>query len=294
MSTFWSLWVMALVTLTAVGSWWLLQSNRKVPPGEGATTGHEWDGIEELNNPLPYWWYIMFILSLLFLVAYLVLYPGFGTFPGVLNWSSTGAWQKEVQEAEKEFGPLFARYGAMSVEQLQQEPQALKMGQRIFATNCSVCHGSSATGSFGFPNLTDSEWLYGGTAEAIETTILSGRRGQMPPWGSILGDEKVKQVTAHVVSLSGGTADPKLAEAGKAVFASTCTACHGMDGKGNQLIGAPDLTNAIWLYGGAPGQIEHSIAAGRAGQMPTFEQTLGAQKVRIVAAYVYSLSQPKK
>ncbi|HNV55757.1 MAG TPA: cytochrome-c oxidase, cbb3-type subunit III, partial [Pseudomonadales bacterium] len=160
--------------------------------------------------------------------------------------------------------------------------------------NCSVCHGSSATGSFGFPNLTDSEWLYGGTAEAIETTILSGRRGQMPPWGPILGDEKVKQVTAHVVNLSGGTADPKLAEAGKALFASTCTACHGMDGKGNQLIGAPDLTNAIWLYGGAPGQIEHSIAAGRAGQMPTFEQTLGAQKVRIVAAYVYSLSQPKK
>ncbi len=294
MSTFWSLWVMALVTLTEVGSWLLLQSNRKVPPGEGATTGHEWDGIEELNNPLPYWWYMMFILSLLFLVAYLVLYPGFGNFPGVLGWSSTGAWKQEVLEAEKEFGPLFARYGAMSVEQLQQEPQALKMGQRIFATNCSVCHGSAATGSFGFPNLTDSEWLYGGTAEAIETTILKGRNGQMPEWGPILGDLKVKQVAAHVVSISGGSADPALATAGSEVFASICAACHGADGKGNQLMGAPDLTNAIWLYGGTLGQIEHSITAGRAGQMPVFGEKLGAQKVRIVAAYVYSLSQQKK
>ena len=291
MSSFWSLWIIALVAINILGSWWLLQANRKIAKGEGATTGHEWAGIQELDNPLPYWWYLMFLGTLLFAILYLIFYPGLGNFKGLLGWSSTGQWEQEVARAEAKYQPIFDRYGQMSVEQLQSEPQALKMGQRLFATNCSVCHGSAATGSYGFPNLTDAEWIWGGQPQAIEASILHGRQAQMPAWGPALGDEAIKQVTEYVLQVSGRDADPQLAQAGAEVFASTCAACHGPDAKGNPALGSPNLTDAAWLYGGSRAEIAHSVRAGRQGQMPAFADQLGHERVRIVAAYVYSLNE---
>ncbi|MBV1959311.1 MAG: cytochrome-c oxidase, cbb3-type subunit III [Pseudomonadales bacterium] len=292
LSSFWHWWIIVLTLGCIALIWWLLQSNQtKVQSSDDTTTGHEYDGIQEYDNPLPSWWYWMFVLTIVFALAYLTLYPGLGNYKGLLNWTSVGQWQDEQDHAAIEYAPIFERYGAMSFDELATDPEALKTGQRLFANNCAICHGSAATGSVGFPNLTDDDWLYGDSPEAIETSILSGRQGAMMAWGAALGEQGVKETAAYVSTLSGGSADAALTEKGKQTFDTMCIACHGADGKGNQLIGAPNLTNGIWLYGGTPAKIEETIRNGRNGQMPAHEALLGKNKVHVLAAYVRSLSK---
>lgn len=297
LSSFWHWWIIILTLGCIAGTWLILQLNQvSVKPSDNIddpTTGHEYDGIQEYNNPLPSWWYWMFIITIVFALAYLALYPGLGNFKGYLNWTSAGQWQDEQDQAAIEYAPIFERYGAMSFDELKADPEALKTGQRLFANNCSICHGSAAAGSVGFPNLRDNDWLYGSSPEAIETSILKGRQGQMMAWGAIIGEEGVKQTAAYVASLSGMKADAALAEKGKTTFATMCVACHGADGKGNQLVGAPNLTDQIWLYGGSSNKVEESIRSGRFGQMPAHEELLSKEKIHVLAAYISSLSSQK-
>lgn len=290
MSAFWSMWIIGLTLLTIVGVSWILLANRKSSgSGPDTTTGHNYDGIEEYDNPLPAWWFYMFVITIVFAIGYLIAFPGLGAFKGVLNWSSAGELQQDVAKADAQYGPLFAKYASMPIVDVAKDPQALNMGQRLFATNCAQCHGADARGSFGFPNLTDNDWLYGGAPEQIEQSITNGRNGAMPAWEAALGNQGVLEVANYVVTLSGRSADAKLAEAGKAKFAM-CVGCHGVDGKGNQQIGAPNLTDDVWLYGGSPLMIQQTVRGGRNNSMPTWIDRLGAERVHLLAAYVYSLS----
>lgn len=296
MSSFWSWWVIVLVIIMLVGAVWLLVSNRKVEIRSerdeyGAKTGHVYDGIEEYDNPLPSWWFKMYLGTVVFAVIYLVLYPGMGNFPGVLGWTSEGAWEKDVERAEAHYGPMFARYHDTPVEELAANPEAMRMAARLFANNCAVCHGSDGRGAYGFPNLADNDWLYGGTPEAIRTSITEGRSGMMTPFGNILGEAGVNDTAQYVLSLSGRAHDEAAAERGSQLFATYCVACHGADAKGNQVLGAPNLTDNTWLYGGSPEMIRHTIRNGRQGNMPAHKELLKEDRIHLLAAYVYGLSQ---
>ena len=253
--------------------------------------GHAFDGIEEYDLPLPRWWLWLFVGSIVFFVAYCVLFPGFGTFAGVLGWSSAAQHAAEVSEAEVRYGAIYAAYAATPIPELAGDPRAVGIGQRLFANNCAACHGADARGGPGFPNLTDDDWLFGGEPETIKTTILGGRAGFMPAFAPMLGgDQGVREVVAYVRSLSGQQADATLAEAGKARFNTICIACHGMDSKGNKAIGSPDLTDDVWLFGGTAADIEFGLRNGRQAQMPAHADILGEQKAHLVATYVYGLS----
>lgn len=293
MSTFWSNYIIILTVLNVLFCFWLIRfANKNSPDGskQGEDTGHVWDGdLKELNNPLPRWWLGMFYISIAFSVIYLVVYPGMGNYPGMFNWTQTGEYDEEVQQADKTYGPIFAKYAATSISDLAKDPTAVKVGQRLFLNYCSTCHGSNAKGASGFPNLTDNSWLYGGTPEAIKTSIMNGRNGIMPPMGSALGED-IDKVVTYVQSLSGRQVDSQLATAGKAKFELFCAACHGADGKGNHALGAPNLTDNTWLYGGSPGVIKLTINKGRSGQMPPHKNFLGNDKVHVLAAYIYSLN----
>lgn len=296
LSSGWGLFVAAIVVLNVVASAWLLfwARTKTVDTGAQETMGHEFDGIEEYDLPLPRWWLWLFIGTIAFLVVYLVLYPGFGSYGGVLGWSQTGQHAAEVQEAEAKYGPMYAAWAAKPVDVLAQDPAAVATGQRLFANNCAACHGSDAHGGPGYPNLADNDWLFGGEPDAIRTTILAGRMGMMPPFAPVLGEQGVKEVIQYVLSLSGQQHDAALAEAGKARFNTVCFACHGMDGKGNKAIGAPNLTDDIWLFGGTAEDIEYGLRNGRQGKMPAWADVLGEQKAHLVATYVYSLSHEAK
>lgn len=297
MSGGWSLYVIVIVVINVVGSAWLLYWARSKRVDEAAaheTLGHSFDGIEEYDLPLPRWWLWLFIGTIAFVVIYLVLYPGFGSFGGVLGWSQAGQHAAEVREAEAKYGPMYAAYAARPIAELASDPAAVDIGKRLFANNCSTCHGADARGGVGYPDLTDDDWLFGGEPETIKTTILAGRMGFMPPFAPALGgDEGVREVVAYVRSLSGQKADAALAEAGKARFNTICVACHGMDGKGNKALGAPNLTDDIWLFGGTEEDIEYGLHHGRQAQMPAHADILGEQKAHLVATFVYSLSQEK-
>ena len=301
MTSFWSWYITILSLGTIAALTWLLFATRKGqrPDTVEETTGHNYDGIEEYDNPLPRWWFMLFVATIIFALGYLVLYPGLGNWKGVLpgyedGWTGVNQWKKEMAKADEQYGPLFAKYAAMPLEEVAQDEQALKMGSRLFASNCSVCHGSDAKGSYGFPNLTDNDWLYGGDPETIKTTILHGRQAAMPAWKDVIGEEGVKNAAAYVRSL----ADLKQPEgiavdlaAGQKIYQTNCAVCHGPDGKGLQAMGAPNLTDRVWLYGSSFAQVQQSIRHGRNGQMPAQEAFLGNDKVHLLAAYVYSLSQ---
>ncbi|AWF80300.1 cytochrome-c oxidase, cbb3-type subunit III [Microbulbifer sp. A4B17] len=296
MSTFWSAWVIVLTLANLALITWVLFANRKVAVDDQAepenkTTGHVYDGIEEYDNPLPKWWFMLFIATLVFSVGYLVIYPGMGNFKGVSGWTSVGALEASQAKAQERFHETFGKYVDMPIEQIAQNPEALKMGSRIFANNCAVCHGADAGGNFGFPNLTDNAWLYGGTPEKILETLYNGRQGMMPPQGPVIGEEGVRNATEYVLSLNGLEHDSAMAAEGQKVFNTVCMACHGMDAKGNQMLGAPNLTDNIWLYGSKREQIQHTIRGGRSNMMPAQKDKLREDKIRLVAAYVYSLSQ---
>lgn len=302
MSNFWSGYIALLTLGSIVALFWLIFATRK---GESAgttdkTMGHSFDGIEEYDNPLPRWWFLLFIGTLFFGIVYLILYPGLGNWKGVLpgyedGWTQDKQWQREMDVAEQKYGPIFAKYSAMSVEQVAQDEEALKMGARLFANYCTICHGSDAKGAMGFPNLTDAHWRWGGESDAIKASILNGRMGAMPGWGQVIGEEGVKNVAAYVRQDLAGLKLPEGSEAdieaGKAIFAQNCVACHGQNGEGMAMMGAPNLTApSSWIYGSSLAQLQQTIRHGRNGQMPAQEQYLGKDKVHVLAAYVYSLS----
>lgn len=292
MDSFWSYWIIILTSISIVGITWVLLANRKreQQPTDD-TTGHVYDGIEELDNPLPAWWFYMFLLTIIWSVGYLIVYPGMGNFAGVIGWTQVGQYEKEVDTADSKFREMRDRYLALPIAEIAEDPAVRKMGGRMFANNCAQCHGADGKGRYGFPNLTDNDWIYGGNPETIKATIENGRQGAMPAWGSIVGDKGVADVTQYVLSLNGRDANASAAAAGETVFATYCAACHGADGHGNPALGAPNLSNGIWLYGGSAEQIAHSIRAGRNGAMPAFKASLSEDKIHILSAYVYSLSE---
>jgi cytochrome c oxidase cbb3-type subunit 3 len=296
MSAFWSAWVTVITLAVIFGCTWLLLATRKSEKFKETTEqtlGHEFDGIEEYDNPLPQWWFYMFVATVIFGLGYLLLYPGLGNFKGLLGWSSHGQWEEEMQHAEEVYAPVFAKYAALSIEELQnpENETGLKMGQRMFANNCSVCHGSAGTGAVGFPNLTDNDWLYGGEPATIKHSIAEGRNGGMPAWADVLGEDGVRDVASYVMTLSGKepVAGTDVAN-GEKQFQALCTACHGAEGKGMHALGAPNLTDDTWLYGGNFNQIAHTIRVGRFGVMPAHKNLLSEDKIHLITAYVYSLS----
>jgi len=256
--------------------------------------GHVWDeNLEEYNNPLPNWWRWLFYITIVFGLVYLVLYPGLGKFAGTFKWTSTGQYEVEQARAAERYGPLFDTFVAMDIPAVAADPRARETGQRLFLNYCAQCHASDARGSRGFPNLADNDWLYGGDPATIKATIVNGRNGIMPPLGAVLGDEGVKDTAHYVLSLSGLTHDSLLASRGKALFATNCVVCHGADGKGNPALGAPNLTDKVWLYGGGETTISETIRAGRNNKMPAWGEFLGDAKTHVLAAYVWGLSSAK-
>jgi cytochrome c oxidase cbb3-type subunit 3 len=295
-SGFWSWFVIipVVVGIAAMFYFNVTWSEAKRKEGEKAKTmGHVWDeDLHELNNPLPRWWLNLFYVTLVFGVGYLVLYPGLGTFGGILGWTEKGQYEKEMSAADKELNPLYDKYLKNDIAVLAANHEALETGERLFMTYCTNCHGSDARGGPGFPDLTDNDWLYGGDPKTIETSILNGRQGMMPAWGAVLGPEGVANMAEYVLSLSGRSTNEAAVSAGKEKFQQFCKDCHGLDGKGNQVIGAPNLTDNIWLYGGSKKSVMETIEKGRNGHMPAHADFLGGAKVHLLAAYVYSLSHP--
>lgn len=286
MSNFWSFWIISLTSTCIIGVTWILLANRSVDKNEnGNTTGHVYDGIEEYDNPLPLWWFNLFLGTVTFAIVYLIFYPGMGNYKGYLNWTSANQWQKTVDDADKDFAKKSEIYMATSAVDLGKNPQAINMGKRIFKTNCTTCHGTQAKGAYAFPNLTDNDWLYGSSEAKITETITYGRHGMMPAWGAILGND-VDSMADYVLNLSKGNADKHPMHD---KFLGLCSACHGADGKGNQLFGAPNLTDNIWLYGGKPSDIKITITNGRNGNMPAHEHILSPESIHLVTAYILSL-----
>jgi len=296
-SGFWNWYIFILVVLSFAFCFALIiWMSRGKKPRKMETMGHVWDGdLEEYNNPLPMWWLYMFYITLFFGIGYLLLYPGSTLYAGAFKWSEVGQYEQEMKTADQKYGPLYEKYRTQDLKTVAATPEALAMGKRLFMTYCTNCHGSDAGGGPGFPNLRDNDWLYGGDPETIKASILNGRNGAMPAWGAVLGQEGVFNVAEYVLSLSGRQVNADAAAAGKEKFQQICAACHGADGKGNTAMGAPNLTDNIWLYGGSQAAIIKTITNGRNGHMPAHGEFLGEAKVQLLAAYVWSLSnQPEQ
>lgn len=292
-SDFWH-WFIIIPTLIGIFALFpFIYMNRgSKKAGEAETTGHVWDeDLKEYNNPLPGWWLNMFVITLVFGIIYLILYPGLGRFEGLLQWSSLQQYKDQLQVAEETYTPRFKQYAAVDIQTLAKDDAAMKSGERLYANYCSVCHGSDARGARGYPNLRDQDWLYGGKPEQIKSSILNGRQAAMPAWEAVLGESGVLDVTEYVLSLSGRDHDQPAAARGKTQFEAVCAACHQADGTGNPALGAPNLTNRIWLYGGSRKSIIESITIGRNGVMPAHREFLGEDRVHVLTAYIYSLSQ---
>ena len=295
-SDLWSVYiaVITVVSILACAALLWRLSTKRLPSGQKAgLMGHVWDeNLAEYNNPLPRWWMWLFYITIVFGFVYLALYPGLGSFPGILKWSSHGQYEGEQAAAKEKYEPIYAKYAAMPIPAVAADPQAREIGQRLFLNYCAQCHASDARGGKGFPNLTDKDWLWGGDPDTIVATITNGRSGMMPPWGAVVGEEGAKDLANYVRSLSGGANDELRAHHGKELFQANCVVCHGPEGKGNPAMGAPNLTDDIWLYGGGQTTLIETITKGRNGVMPAWGEFLGPQKVHILAAYVYGLSHP--
>lgn len=292
-NNFWPVFI-SVITLAGIFGCALLlwiTSKAKVSTSGDNTSGHVWDvDLREMNNPLPRWWVWLFVITIIFGLFYLVAYPGLGSFSGKLGWSQANQYDEEVASANAALEPLYAKFTAMNVEELSRNPEAKAIGERLFMNNCSQCHGSDARGSRGFPNLTDNDWLYGGSPEKIKETITNGRIGVMPPIAAAVGNEEdVKNVANYVLSLSGSPHDSARAANGKDKFA-ICAACHGAEGKGNQTIGAPNLTDNIWLHGAGEDAIIKRIHEGKTNQMPTWQAKFTPAQIHVLTSYVWGLS----
>jgi len=290
---FWSIYIsiITIVSIIACGVLLQVMSTRKVSGSQVETTGHSWDeDLVEYNNPLPRWWIWLFYITIFFGLVYLALYPGLGTYGGSYQWTSKKQYDEEVALANAQSGPIYEKFAKTELKQLAADPEALAIGQKLFLNNCAQCHSSDARGGKGYPNLTDTDWMYGGDPETIKETIANGRKGVMPPWGAVLGDEGVKDMAHYVLSLNGRTFDTLRAARGKEKFMTTCVACHGAEGKGNPAIGAENLTTLTLLHGADEQSLIETIGKGRIDIMPAQKELLGEAKVHILAAYVWSLS----
>ena len=288
----WYISVITIVSILACGVFLWKLTTRKLAPGEKpGTMGHVWDeDLEEYNNPLPNWWRWLFYITIVFSLVYLVMYPGLGSYKGELGWSSSNQYDSEMAAAEENYGPLFARYAAMDIPEVAADEGALSIGENLYLNYCSQCHASDARGSRGFPNLRDNAWQYGGEPDAIKASLMNGRNGIMPPMAAALPGEGVKDVAHYVMSLSGMTHDNLRKTRGADLFQANCAVCHGADGTGNKMLGAPNLTDDAWLYGRGESAIIEAITQGRNGVMPAWGDFLGEDKVHILTAYIWSLS----
>ena len=294
-SDFWNLYVIVIVVGSILACAVLLIVQGKATFTPGKTVGHVWDeNLEEYNNPMPKWWSWLFVITVVFAFVYLALYPGLGNFKGMLGWTSVGQLKGEEAKADATVKPMYDKYMGMDVKVLAGDKQAMETGKRLYLTYCMQCHGADARGAKGFPNLTDSDWLYGGEPAQIKETLNNGRMGIMPPHAQ-LGADTIKDLASYVRSLSGLPNDSVRAAKGKEAFTSAgCVGCHGMDGKGMQAIGAPNLTDKVWLYGSSEATIVETITNGRQNKMPAWKEFLGDGKVQVLTAYVFSLSQGTK
>jgi cytochrome c oxidase cbb3-type subunit 3 len=292
-STFWAHYVavasVASILACALLLW--LTARKRVVPNADNTTGHVWDeDLRESNNPLPMWWVGLFVITIVFGFGYLAFFPGLGNFNGTLDWSAQGQYQGEIAQADKELAPVYAAYATMPVESIAGDPKAMAIGERIFMNNCAQCHGSDARGGKGFPNLTDTDWLHGGTPDKIVESITSGRIGEMPPMAAMVGSPAdVKNLAQYVLSLSARSTDSVAAALGKSKF-TACAACHGIGGVGNQAIGAPPLNDEIWLHGFGQEAIIAMIYSGKHNVMPPQEGRLTEEQIKVVASYVWGMS----
>lgn len=294
MSQGWTLYISIFTIVNILACLWLLwwTAKNRSNKAEDQDTGHVWDGdLRELNRPLPRWWLNLFYLTIIFAFAYLVIFPGLGSFAGTSNWTSQAQHDAEVKAAEAKIAPIFAAFRAKSVADLVHDADAQRLGASVFANNCATCHGSDAKGAKGYPNLTDGDWLWGGEPDTVLTTILDGRQAAMPAMGAVLGDEGVSATAVYVQGLSGMPVDDALAAKGQTHFQTICAACHGAEGKGNPMLGAPNLTDTVWLYGSDFDAIATTIRNGRNGQMPAHRPIIGEDRVRLAAAWVLAQSQ---
>lgn len=287
-------WLIAIVTILSIlfCFWLVFANNIKKVEGEIKPTGHVWDeDLEEFDNPLPRWWYYMFLITLVFGLIYLALYPGLGAYKGLFGWTQINQYEDESARYDAKYSELYSAYAATPIPELAMNTDAMKSGERIFASYCTVCHGSDARGGIGFPNLTDDNWMWGGTAEQIKASIVNGRIANMPARGGLpLTDDEVENVAEYVMSLAGRDVDKTASELGKQVYGKICLACHLPTGTGNQALGAANLTDSVWLYGSSRSAIIETIKNGRVGEMPAHGEFLGEDKSHLLAAYVYSLS----
>jgi len=288
-------WLIAIVTILSILAclWLVLANNIKKGEGEIKPTGHVWDeNLEEFDNPLPRWWYYMFLFTIIFGIIYLALYPGLGTYKGLFGWTAINQYEQESADYDAKYSALYSGYAATPITELASNAEAMKSGERIFASYCTVCHGSDARGTIGFPDLTDGDWLWGGEPEQIKASIMNGRTGNMPARGGLpLTDTEVEDVTDYVLSLSGREVDATSAAQGEKVFGKICLACHLPTGTGNQALGAANLTDSKWLYGSSRSNILATIKNGRTGVMPAHGEFLGEDKVHLLSAYIYNLSR---
>jgi cytochrome c oxidase cbb3-type subunit 3 len=294
-SNYWSIFVAVVSVLgivyCALLLWFSSQVKVQVHNPDDLTTGHVWDEtLQEMNNPLPRWWLWLFILTMVFAVFYYIAYPGLGSFGGQLGWTSQNEYDQEIAQANKALEPIYAAFDAQAAEQLAGDPKAMAVGERLFMNNCSQCHGSDARGSKGFPNLTDKDWLHGGSPDKIKETITKGRVGQMPPMAAAVGTpDDVRNVAHYVLSMSGSPHDSVRAALGQTKFGA-CAACHGADGKGNQALGSANLTDKIWLHGWGEEAIVSMVNAGKINQMPAQEGRLTPSQIHVLTAYVWGFS----
>ncbi|MDO8932629.1 MAG: cytochrome-c oxidase, cbb3-type subunit III [Rhodocyclaceae bacterium] len=292
-SGFWNMYVIVLALASIIGCGVFLLIQDKAKTNAGQVTGHVWDeNLEEYSNPLPNWWRWMFYITVVFALVYLALYPGLGNLGGQFGWSMRGQYDAEMKKADEQYGPKFNQFLKMDIKAVAANPEAKEMGQRLFQTYCSQCHGGDAKGQKGFPNLADQDWLWGGTPEKIKASIANGRDGVMTPKGTKpdMDVQQVKDVVAYVRSLSG--LDSKMgghADKGKELYPQACAACHGPDGKGNQDAGFPNLTDKVWLYGSQEADQIETVTKGRQNKMPAWGAFLGEAKVHLLTAYVWGL-----
>ena len=289
----WSIFIGAATVIGLLACLWLLfVASKRTPMAADNTTGHVYDeDLVEMNNPLPRWWMWLFIMTVVFAFAYVAVFPGLGGLPGQLGWTSVNQLEAEQKAAGTEMAKVYAGFSGLTPAQLSRNPNAMATGERLFINNCATCHGSDARGSKGFPNLTDTDWLHGGTPEKIEETITGGRIGMMPPMAAAVGTpQDVRNVANYVLSLSGSAHNPIYAAAGQSKFA-VCAACHGADGKGNQALGAPNLTDKVWLHGWGDEAIIAMVNQGKTNVMPAQAGRLTPQQIHVLATYVWSLSQ---
>ena len=288
-SDFWTGWIATITVVSLAGLGWLVYSVYFAADTQADEDSPVWDGeLREGEHPAPMWWFWLIFASLVVSVLYLMLYPGLGSHAGALRWSQGGELERSIAAFESEFGLARRLAADATIEELAQDRALMASAMRVYDRNCAVCHGYDAKGLTPyFPDLTDNAWQWGGSVEQIEQSIREGRHAVMVGWLAVIGEDGVDQLADYTLALSRGAAQN---HPGESAYAQFCAACHGGDGAGNPLLGAPNLTDDIHLYGGDIAAIRHSIAVGRSGQMPAFAERLDDTQIRLLVALLTTLS----